>query len=72
MPTPPKPDDDPHGLKSLGGDISAKLISLGEDEESAMKFAADVLDRIVDATRKGVREGVIPFGDDPLVPPGRS
>ena len=72
MPTSPNPEDDPSGLKAIATDISTKLISLGEDEETAMKFADDVLDRIVNATRKGIRESNLTLGDDPLVPRGRS
>lgn len=72
MPTSPQPEDDPCGWNEIAVEISTKLISLGEDEATAMKFADDVLDRIVNATRKGIREGKISFNDDPLVPPGRS
>ena len=57
MPTSPNLQNDPCGLDAIAADISTKLISLGEDEESAIKYSADVMDRIVNATRAGIRDG---------------
>ena len=61
------PKDDPD-LKAIAADISNKLISLGEDEESAIKFSFDVLERIVNTTRTAMQEGTLPANDDPLRP----
>ena len=66
MPTSPNAENDPCGLKVIAADIATKLISLGEDEESAVKYSTDVLERIVNATRAGIREGKIAANDEPL------
>jgi hypothetical protein len=65
MSTAQNPKDDPD-LKNIAADISNKLISLGEDEEAAIKFSFDVLERIVNTTRTAMREGSLSATDDPL------
>jgi hypothetical protein len=66
-----KPEDR-FGLHPIAAEISNKLITLGEDEESAIKFSFDVVDKVVNATRKAIRNRKMSASDDPLAAPGQN